>query len=105
MGNAPKKSETSSHISPYWRTGWLEIDRIFDNFRRDFERSLSMFPAVGNLSLPTTVSCDVTDEGTRFVIHANMPGISKEDVKLTVTDNAVEISAEHRKEEKEEKKN
>lgn len=105
MVKSQQKSNTSSEISPYWRTGWLEMDRVFDNFRRDFERSLSIFPAMGNLPLPTTVSCDIVDEGNRFVINASMPGVNKGDVKLNVTDNAVEISAEHREEENEKKKN
>jgi HSP20 family protein len=100
-----QKSRASSEISPYWRTGWLEMDRLFDNFRRDFERSLSMFPSVGIPTLSTPVSCDLVDEGDRFIINAEMPGIHKEDVKLNVTDSAVEISADHKEEEKEKRKN
>lgn len=104
MDKSQKKSEASSGISPYLKTGWLEMDKIFDNFRRDFERSLAMFPSIG---IPSTsmVSCDIMDEGNRFLINANMPGVHKNEVKLNVTENAVEISAEHKEVEDEKKKN
>lgn len=105
MGKS-QKSEPSSEISPYLKTGWLEMDRVFDNFRRDFERSLSMFPTLGIPSLSTTVvACDITDEGNKFVVNANMPGVHKDEVNLNVTENAVEISAQHKEEEHEKKKN
>lgn len=106
MDKSQKKLETPSGISPYLKTGWLEMDRIFDNFRRDFERSLSTFPAIGIPSLPTpTIACDIADEGNRFVVNANMPGVQKDEVKLNVTENSIEISAEHKEEEHEKKKN
>jgi len=102
----PKKSDTSEHpMVPFWRQGWTELDRVFDNFRRDFERTL-WFPA---MSIPSfsvsSLSCDVTDEGDRYVITTEMPGVSKQDVKLNVSDNTIEISAEHKEEEEEKKKN
>lgn len=106
MDKPQKKSEVPIDLSPYWRTGWLEMDRVFDNFKRDFERSLSMFPHIGIPSLPASaVSCDIVDEGNRFVINANMPGVSKDEINLNINENAVEISAQHKEEESEKKKN
>ena len=103
----PKKSETPEHpIVPFWRQSWADLDRVFDNFRRDFERSFGMFPA---LSMPqmaiSSISCDVVDEGDRYIINAELPGVSKDEVKLNVSDNHVEISAAHKAEEEEKKKN
>lgn len=103
----PKKSETPEHpIVPFWRQSWADLDRVFDNFRRDFERSFGMFPA---LSMPpmsiSSISCDVVDEGDRYIINAELPGVSKDEVKLNVSDNHVEISASHKAEEEEKKKN
>jgi len=102
----PKKSETSEpSIVPFWRQGWTELDRVFDNFRKDFERTL-WFPAMSFPSFSvSSLSCDVADEGDRYVITTEMPGVSKQDVKLNVSDNTVEISAEHKEEEEEKKKN
>jgi HSP20 family protein len=103
----PKKSETSDQpIVPFWRQGWGDLDRVFDNFRRDFERTMTSFPAMNLPSISvSSVSCDVLDEGDHYVINAELPGVVKEDVKLNVSDNNVEISAEHKEEKEEKKKN
>ena len=51
------------------------------------------------------VSCDVIDEGNQFLIKMDIPGIQKKDIKLNVTDNSIEVSAEHKEESEEKKKN
>ena len=102
----PKKSETQEHpVVPFWRQNWTDLDRVFDNFRREFERTVSSFPALNLPPMPmASMSCDVLDEGDRYVIHAEMPGVEKKDVKLNASDNSVEISAEHKEESEEKKK-
>jgi HSP20 family protein len=103
-----KKPDTSNQpLMPFWRQSWGELDRVFDNFRRDFERTLSSFPVANltQISAASSVSCDVLDEGDHYVINAELPGVSKEDIKLNVSDNNVEISAEHKEETEEKKKN
>jgi len=101
-----KKSDTSIELAPFWRHGWPELDRAFDNFRRDFERTFASFP-VGLPTLPSisTMSCDIVDEGDKFRINVDLPGVKKDEVKLNVTDNSIEISAEHKEEQEEKKKN
>ncbi len=49
------------------------------------------------------ISCDLADKGDKFVLTADLPGMDKDEVKINVTDNEIEIFAEH-KESKEEKK-
>lgn len=101
-----KKSDTSIEIAPFWRFGWPELDRVFDNFRRDFERTFASFP-VGLPTLPSisTMSCDIVDEGNKFRINVDLPGIKKDEIKLNVSDSTIEISAEHKEQEEEKKKN
>lgn len=101
-----KKSDTSMELAPFWRFGWPELDRVFDNFRRDFERTFASFP-VGLPALPSisSMSCDIVDDGDKFRINVDLPGVKKEEVKLNVTDNSIEISAEHKEQEEEKKKN
>jgi HSP20 family protein len=50
-------------------------------------------------------SVDVFEEGDEVVVKAELPGISKEDIDVKVTDDVVTISGEKKKEEKVEKKN
>lgn len=106
MDKAKKPETPESAPVPFWRQGWTDIDRMFDNMRRDFERSLSTLPG---LAVPpfhmSSLSCDVIDEGDRFVVNAEMPGVTKDEVKLDVSDGNLEISAEHREHEEETRKN
>ena len=106
MDKSKKSDAPSEPIVPFWRQGWGELDRVFDNFRRDFERTLASFPTpnLAPISM-SSVSCDILDEGDHYVINAELPGVSKEDIKLNVYDNTVEISAEHKEETEEKKKN
>jgi HSP20 family protein len=50
-------------------------------------------------------SCDVIDEGNQFRVKMDVPGIKKNEVSLNVTDNSLEVSAEHKEESEEKKKN
>ena len=90
-----------------WISNWEDIDKVFDNFKRDLEKSFSSFPSINIPHLPTISegNCDVVDEGNHLKIKLNVPGVQKKDIKLSVTDNSIEISAEHKEESEEKKKN
>ena len=101
---APKKP--SQGITPRL-SGWEEMDKVFENFRRDIEKSFTSFPSISMPSfskIPET-SCDIIDEGKQLRVKMNVPGIQKKDIKLNVTDNSLEVSAEHKEESEEKKKN
>ena len=86
--------------------GWSGIDRVFDNFRRDVERAFASFPTITSSTIPVlSTTCDLVDEGNRYVIKVDLPGVKKKDIDLNITDNSVEISAEHKDETEEKKKN
>ena len=99
--------KTKKEIMPFWRSGF-DLDRVFDNFKRDFEQMLtpafgtrqSLFPNV----FESPMACNLVDEGDKFVITADMPRIKKEEINLNVGDNYIEISAEHKESEEEKKK-
>lgn len=99
--NVPKKS---TGIAPLWASSWTEIERSIDNLRSDMEKAFSSFPTI---SMPkmSTASCDVLDEGNQFRVKMDVPGVKKNEVNLNVTENSVEISAEHKEESEEKKKN
>ncbi len=100
--NVPKKS--SLGISPK-HSVWEDMDKSFENFRRDLEKSFASFPSFHGVSKIPDTSCDVIDEGKQFRVKMNVPGIQKKDIKLNVTENSLEISAEHKEESEEKKKN
>ena len=98
----PVKPESSS--APFWSSSWAEIDKSIENLRKDMERAFSSFPS---FSMPKTAetSCDIIDEGNQFRVKMNVPGVKKNEISLNVTDNSLEISAEHKEESEEKKKN
>ncbi|RUM30355.1 MAG: Hsp20/alpha crystallin family protein [Aquifex sp.] len=80
-----------------WRP-FEEVERL----RRDFERLLEEFipRRVEQETLVPPVEIYETDKDV--VIKMDLPGVKKEDIEITVKENAVHVKAE-RKEEKEEK--
>jgi HSP20 family protein len=85
-----------------------EMERWFEDFfRRPFSLTRpSWFP---RLRMPeieeVSPSVDVFEERDEVVVKAELPGMSKEDIDVKVTDDVVTISGEKKKEERIEKKN
>ena len=74
-----------------------EIERIFDEFFTE-ER----FPALFRVPTGDIVAfppIDVYDEGDKIVVKAELPGLTKDDVEITVKDRELVIRGEKRKEE------
>jgi len=78
-----------------------------------FEPDFPTFPSVfkgGLLPLwmdteatPPAIRVDVEEKDDRYLVKADMPGMAKEDIHVDVNGNVVSISAEVRREKKEEK--
>lgn len=71
-------------------------DPLDDLFRGFFVRPVEM----GNMPEAPSVKIDVKEQEKTFVVHAEMPGIRKEDIHVVIDGPSVSISAE-RKQEKE----
>ncbi|MDG7049800.1 MAG: Hsp20/alpha crystallin family protein [Nitrososphaerota archaeon] len=100
-----KDESKKTELVPAWPFNWKSLDSAFENFRKEFEKSLSSFPSLPSMPKMTSLSCDVADEGDKYVIKAEMPGVKKDEIKLNVSDNSLEISAQHKEEDEEKKKN
>lgn len=97
-----QKAAPSRALSPF-----EEMDRMFDHFlRRGWMRPWRFeWPSFPEASLPEMKlpKVDVIDRDSEVVIKAEIPGVDKRDIDISVSDNAVTIKGETRKEEKEEK--
>jgi len=85
-----------------------EMDRWFENFfPRGWMRPYHMeWPSWGELGVPfegRMPKVDVIDRDDEVVVRAEVPGIEKDDLDVSVSDNAVTIKGETKREEKEEK--
>jgi HSP20 family protein len=90
-------------------TGWERaIDRFFDRMFDDFWRLPSLFGPESRwparelrLRVPPV---DVYEEGDHVVVKTELPGLSKDDIELTLTPDTLTIKGEKKKEEKVEEK-
>ena len=84
-----------------------EMDRMFDQyFRRGWMRPWRFeWPSFPEVSLPEmkVPKVDVVDRESEVVVKAEVPGVEKKDLDISVSDNTVTIKGSTRHEEKEEK--
>ena len=83
--------------------GMIPFERNDDNFFDLFDNFERKFFGNSSAALPD-FRTDIRDAGDRFVLEAELPGLSKEDIKLDVKDGILTISAQH-SENKDEKDN
>ncbi len=93
------KTEETSLARPVTDSplAWFdEMDRWFDDVRRGIEeRFWGPLARWGESGLRVRQPLvDLIDEGPEFVVRAEMPGVSKDDVDLSVTPRGIEIRAE-----------
>ncbi len=74
---------------------WKNLEEMFKDFR--------LAPTLGAMEGEPRIKMDVTETDTNYTVKADIPGVSKEDIKVTVEGNQVAINVEVKKE-KEEKK-
>lgn len=101
-GQEIQKATPARALSPY-----EEMDRLFDNFfQRGWMRPWRFeWPSLPEL---TTLEgkipkVDVVDRDNEVIVRAEVPGVEKKDLDVSVSDNAVTIKGSTRREEKEEK--
>ena len=99
-----RKAEPQDHLpSPF-----EEMEKLFDSF---FPRSWMRpghwdWPAIGEMAMPFAgrmPRVDVIDRDTEVLVRAELPGVEKDDLDVTMTDDAVIIKATTRHEKQDEK--
>jgi HSP20 family protein len=84
------------------------FDDLMDDFRKNFIESIA-FPfewiSVEPVVPVREATVDLVDEGNRFVVHAEMPGVAKDKIDVALTKDGIEISAETDVEKEDKSKN
>jgi len=75
------------------------IDRVFDEVFK------SNFPSLPTMLDMSAFRVDISEDDKSIYIEADLPGVKKEDLKVTVEDNLLTIRAERRAESTESRKN
>jgi HSP20 family protein len=73
------------------------FDDLMDDFRRNFFESVASPYELVSFEPIVPVreaTVDMVDEGKRFVVHAELPGVAKDKIDVSLTQGGIEISAE-----------
>src|SRR5882672_4446414 len=71
-------------------TRYIPFDNAFDGLFKSFLAHPSAFDAEPALK----VRMDVAEDDTAYTVHAEIPGVKKEDINVTIDGNQVAITAE-----------
>ena len=71
------------------------VDPFDDLFRGFFVRPVDFNNAPAQ---PPSIKMDVKEEGNNYLVHAELPGVKKEDIHVIIDGNQVSISAETKQE-------
>ena len=87
-----------TRYDPFREMARLDPFRNIDDFLKEF----SMMPALRGIETEPRIRVDVAETDQAYQIKADIPGVKKDDVKVSIDGNVISIRAEV-KEEKEEK--
>lgn len=96
----PAKAAAPRALSPF-----EEMDVLFDRLTRGLMSRMG-FPALGDVGWPFQVHApkvDVVDRGKELLVRAEIPGVTKDELHISLTDETVTIRGETHKDTREEK--
>lgn len=83
-------------LMPFDRIGRGDLQRFFDDFEKNF------------LGWPNNFAgfrTDIVDKGSQYVLEAELPGFTKEDINIDIDGDRLTISAQHNEEREDKKEN
>ena len=75
--------------------GMIPFDRRDDNLFDIFDNFEKKFFGNTNANLPA-FRTDIRDQGDKFLLEAELPGFSKEEIQLELKDGILTVKAEHK---------
>ncbi len=70
---------------------------LFDDFFKDFAPAFYVRPLHGDaLPEPSQIKIDVKEDDAAYTVHAEVPGVPKEDINVSIDGNVVSLRAEVR---------
>ncbi|AEB85904.1 hypothetical protein ALDI51_14670 [Alicycliphilus denitrificans] len=70
---------------------------LFDDFFKDFAPGFYVRPLHGDgLPAPSQIKIDVKEDDAAYTVHAEVPGVPKEDINVSIDGNVVSLRAEVR---------
>lgn len=91
MANIVQRSPLMGDVVRF--NAFMDVDDWFNNF--------GMRPLFREMEVAPQIKMDLTENDKSYVVRAEIPGVSKENIKVTVDGNMVSISAEVKREKEE----
>lgn len=82
-------------FDPFGEIARFEPFRNFEDFFREFR----MMPGMRGVESEPRIRMDMSETDQAYTVKAEIPGVNKDDIKVSIEGNQVSISAEVRKEE------
>ncbi|MEX2705176.1 MAG: Hsp20/alpha crystallin family protein [Candidatus Freyrarchaeum guaymaensis] len=111
----PERKPTEiTTVTPPSRASFLRaFDDILEDFRRNFEELMRpwWYPTMPERRLAEIEEMvrypyvDLIDEGDSYTVHAELPGLSKDQIELSLTNERLDLNAEVKEEKEETGKN
>lgn len=80
------------------RSPFGQLNRLRDEIDRLFERPFGLVPEEGELLAGWSPSVDVIDEKDSITVKAEIPGLKREDIDVSICENTLCISGERKEE-------
>ncbi len=110
IGKTPQNMDSSEEGELLSKNNFLKdlerfLDSQFPNALEEWRRHPRYWkrPSLGALFDRRTLPVDIIDQDTKFLIKAELPGVDKKDIHITISDNVVTLEADTYKNEDEEK--
>lgn len=101
----PAKPQTGTAVGSSPLSPFEEMDLLFDRLSHRLMSRMG-FPALADTGWPfssQTPRVDLVDRGKELLLRAEVPGVAKEDLSISLKDGTVTIHGETRKESREDK--
>jgi HSP20 family protein len=85
-----RKEIDMANLTPYDPFGDAGLDELFRGFFRPVR--------VEGRGAPVSIKMDVAEDDKSYTVHAEIPGVSKDDIHVTIEGNQVTLGAEVKRE-------
>lgn len=99
MSNALERWFDNKSLSPF-----RDFSQVQESFDRLFNEFMNLKKANGMQSLSFSPSCEISEEDNNYILKFDLPGVTKDQVKVEADKDQLTIRAERKEEKKSESK-
>jgi len=95
-----REKQDRGALAPFnWGGPWTQVSRLRNEINRLFEDPFSLLAPSTSFFEGWTPAVDVFEDKDKYVVKAELPGMKKEDIEVSLDGNTLTISGERKHEE------